>query len=146
MAGMPQADVEVGWGETKDFRVFGSPIIFDWKRLPMAPFRQPGPWIVLKPWPPSQQQIVASEPQGALPPVGSVINLVDGATFRKANLGYNMKQVDEFLAGVKTKTRMGDRISPSEISDVNFDASRGGYHVDEVDQLLATIARAVTGS
>lgn len=144
MAGPPQADIEVKAGQTRDLRVVGPGLTFDWRNFPFFVAWKRGSWINLKPTPDhSNEAEPPSGTRGTLPAVKSLDALIRDVSFARALMGYDRNQVDALLAQLQSKVRLGDRLSSTEISDVTFRLVRGGYDVNEVDRLLANVARSV---
>jgi DivIVA domain-containing protein len=74
-------------------------------------------------------------------PVDSVAALVANAQFRLALKGYNVKDVDEFLADIADRTEHGQVIPASEFDGVRFRLGLKGYNVDDVDSFLSNLAK-----
>ena len=53
--------------------------------------------------------------------------------FRK---GYRVEQVDEFAEAIVSYLNDGPEMSPEQVRQKSFDAQRGGYDEDEVDDVL----------
>lgn len=70
------------------------------------------------------------------------LSAADGEKFPKVGAftkGYRIAQVDEYAARLASYLNDGPEMTPSEVLTKRFDAQRGGYDEDQVDQTLDVI-------
>lgn len=81
-----------------------------------------------------------SASSGTVTLMDSVRTRITHVQFRLTLNGYNVDEVDNFLADLAQRIEIGDTISGKDLSDLSFDRSLKGYETQEVDAFVQVLA------
>jgi DivIVA domain-containing protein len=75
--------------------------------------------------------------------VESLSQRIESVKFRLGLKGYNVDEVDRFLANLSHRIDNGDAITANELDHPQFRRSLKGYNIDEVDGFVRDIASSL---